>query len=109
MKSHLISSPLPHTLHCTRHIPTHVHTYTRKHTNSALFVFFGALAGIGYVDPDIASNTPAAAQPAREFVVGEPVFDPSDAQLEREARAAEQRALEEVWARQKRPNAVSYW
>jgi hypothetical protein len=69
---------------------------------SALFVFFGALAGVGYVDPD------AQAPADSEFVMGQPVFDPTEGQRLREIAMAEQRALEQQWAKKKRPNAVSH-
>ncbi|WWC65145.1 uncharacterized protein I303_107759 [Kwoniella dejecticola CBS 10117] len=71
---------------------------------SCTIVFFSALAGVGYHEPTIDSTTPStpgAAQPANpEFRVGGPVFDDHKG-LER--RIAEQRALEESWARKRRP------
>ncbi|TXT03857.1 hypothetical protein VHUM_04280 [Vanrija humicola] len=72
----------------------------------ALFVFFGALAGIGYVDPEAQALNKAAAA-ADEFVVGGPVFDRQESQKQLERQIAERRALEEQWARKKRPNSVS--
>ncbi|KAL1409870.1 hypothetical protein Q8F55_003869 [Vanrija albida] len=68
----------------------------------ALFVFFGALAGIGYVDPE-AQAVGKASEP--EFVVGGPVFDRQESQKQLERQIAERRALEEQWVRKKRPNA----
>ncbi|ORY26580.1 hypothetical protein BCR39DRAFT_540631 [Naematelia encephala] len=83
---------------------------------SALVIFFSALAGIGYVDPDDASLaspvdtlTPeaveAAAVAAAEFQPGAPVFDPSEDQVElaRRKKIEEQRELERQWQRKKRP------
>lgn len=75
-----------------------------KQTNthcSALFVFFGALAGVGYVDPDAASTIPE-----NEFTLGGPVFDTSEGQL-RELQIQEQREREQHWLKKQRPNAVS--
>ena len=71
---------------------------------TALFIFFGALAGVGYVDPD--AKSPKPADP--EFVVGGPVFDPNERQRLREQMLAEQRELEQAWARNKRPNAGAW-
>ncbi|WVQ63171.1 uncharacterized protein L199_001322 [Kwoniella botswanensis] len=74
---------------------------------SCTIVFFSALAGVGYHEPlpdslsGVGSPTPteAIANPG-EFRVGGPVFDDRKG-LER--RIAEQRALEESWARKRRP------
>ncbi|CAK9786599.1 hypothetical protein CC85DRAFT_300137 [Cutaneotrichosporon oleaginosum] len=68
----------------------------------ALFVFFGALAGVGYVDPDAAS-----ALPENEFIVGGPVFDASEGQL-RELQIQEQREREQHWLKKQRPNSGAW-
>jgi hypothetical protein len=70
---------------------------------SCLVIFFSALAGVGYVDPD------ATALPAAEFIPGSPVFDAGADQLElaRVAMLAEQKELERSWQRKKRPKDVS--
>ncbi|WVR08510.1 hypothetical protein IAU60_005565 [Kwoniella sp. DSM 27419] len=75
---------------------------------SCTLVFFSALAGVGYHEPldsvsPTAGGTPAAVAAAGpgEFRVGGPVFDDRTASLER--RIAEQRALEESWAKKRRP------
>ncbi|WOO78781.1 uncharacterized protein LOC62_02G002319 [Vanrija pseudolonga] len=73
----------------------------------ALFVFFGALAGIGYVDPETQAINKAAAAEA-EFIVGGPVFDRQESQKQLERQIAERRALEEQWVRKKRPNAGNW-
>lgn len=86
------------TSHSITRLPLRPHTPTH---NSALFVFFGALAGVGYVDPDAAS-----AIPENEFVIGGPVFDASEGQL-RELQLQEQREREQHWLKKQRPNSVS--
>jgi hypothetical protein len=64
-----------------------------------VIVFFTSLAGIGYVAPDDLPTTV-------EFLPGTPVFDLAGRQaLER--RMEEQRALEQTWAKKKRPKDVS--
>ncbi|GMK54456.1 hypothetical protein CspeluHIS016_0110420 [Cutaneotrichosporon spelunceum] len=68
----------------------------------ALFVFFGALAGVGYVDPEAASVIPE-----NEFIVGGPVFDTSEGQL-RELQMQEQREREQHWLKKQRPNAGAW-
>ncbi|BEI85591.1 hypothetical protein CcaverHIS002_0509920 [Cutaneotrichosporon cavernicola] len=68
----------------------------------ALFVFFGALAGVGYVDPEAASVIPE-----NEFIVGGPVFDASEGQL-RELQIQEQREREQHWLKKQRPNAGAW-
>ncbi|KAK8850430.1 hypothetical protein IAR55_004348 [Kwoniella newhampshirensis] len=88
---------------------------------SCTIVFFSALAGVGYVEPpptdSLADGTlinPGGAGGApvagggegdAAFKIGRPVFDPSEDQrkLGLERKIAEQRALEEAWARKKRP------
>ncbi|WWC92187.1 uncharacterized protein L201_007141 [Kwoniella dendrophila CBS 6074] len=75
---------------------------------SCTIVFFSALAGVGYHEPlpDSLSSTtgsgPVAAEieSAGEFKIGGPVFDDRKG-IER--RVAEQRALEEAWAKKRRP------
>ncbi|WVW80974.1 hypothetical protein I302_102965 [Kwoniella bestiolae CBS 10118] len=75
---------------------------------SCTIVFFSALAGVGYHEPlpdslvsssPVGSGAEANANPG-EFRVGGPVFDDRKG-LER--RIAEQRALEEAWAKKRRP------
>ena len=69
---------------------------------SCLIIFFSALAGIGYVDPD---TTPS---PAAHFVLGSPVYDASTEQLEvARQRSTEQRELEREWQKKRRPHDVS--
>ncbi|OCF39832.1 hypothetical protein I317_06384 [Kwoniella heveanensis CBS 569] len=88
---------------------------------SCTIVFFSALAGVGYHEPlDTSASVPgvpnsaggaggsgagagAGAGPggSGEFRVGGPVFDEGGRGLER--RIAEQRALEEAWAKKRRP------
>ncbi|WVQ95550.1 hypothetical protein IAU59_002647 [Kwoniella sp. CBS 9459] len=86
---------------------------------SCTIVFFSALAGVGYHEPLDTSTavsgglnpTGGAGGPAGgagagpggsgEFRVGGPVFDEGGRGLER--RIAEQRALEEAWAKKRRP------
>ncbi|WVF67990.1 hypothetical protein IAT40_002752 [Kwoniella sp. CBS 6097] len=86
---------------------------------SCTIVFFSALAGVGYHEPLETSTavpgapnsgggagTPAGGSGAGpggsgEFRVGGPVFDEGGRGLER--RIAEQRALEEAWAKKRRP------
>lgn len=62
------------------------------------------MAGVGYVDPDAHKVRPSTDP---DFVVGGPVYDPSEAQRLREARMAEQRELELKWVKKQRPNNVS--
>ncbi len=70
---------------------------------SCLVIFFSALAGIGYVDPEA---TPTA---AAEFIPGSPVFDSrvDQVEVERNRMLEEHRALEQMWQRKKRPKDVS--
>jgi hypothetical protein len=79
-------------------------------SHSCLVVFFSALAGIGYVDPDSlpSSSISNALAPveAAEFVPGLPVFDMSEEQARR-LKIEEQRDLEIQWAKKKRPKDVS--
>ncbi|WWD20613.1 hypothetical protein CI109_105089 [Kwoniella shandongensis] len=77
---------------------------------SCTIVFFSALAGVGYVEPPLTEalvDGPGggSAGGAVPFKPGGPVFDPSADQrnLGLEKRIAEQRALEEAWARKRRP------
>ncbi|WRT70590.1 uncharacterized protein IL334_007588 [Kwoniella shivajii] len=73
---------------------------------SCTIVFFSALAGVGYREPSLdsvstsTSNSNALPPGPGEFRVGGPVFDDRKG-LER--RIAEQRALEESWAKKRRP------
>jgi hypothetical protein len=80
-------------------------------------VFFSALAGIGYVDPEAQVTTldPALALSRQEgevpeFVMGGPVFDLGDEMRKREREKAMevQRELEKEWSRKRRPKDVSY-
>lgn len=80
---------------------------------SCTLVFFSALAGIGYHEPppdqlaDLSISPQHQSAPAAgAFKFGGPVFDLTDAQA-RERRMAEQRALEESWAKKRRPKDVS--
>ncbi|KAL7422696.1 hypothetical protein Q5752_001987 [Cryptotrichosporon argae] len=80
---------------------------------TALVVFFSALAGIGYVDPDarlVAASAAGAGGPdggaGPQFRLGGPVFHNAD--RAREVVLAEQKQLEEEWARKKRPNAGAW-
>lgn len=67
---------------------------------SCIIVFFTSLAGVGYVAPEEISRTV-------EFLPGTPVFDLAGRQaLER--RMQEQKALENEWAKKKRPKDVSH-
>ncbi|WVQ85987.1 hypothetical protein IAT38_008155 [Cryptococcus sp. DSM 104549] len=77
---------------------------------SCTIVFFSALAGIGYVEPPLDPNAPAppggpgaAGQQAEGFKLGGPIFDSANDRLGLERKMAEQRALEESWARKRRP------
>ncbi|WWC72483.1 uncharacterized protein I206_106445 [Kwoniella pini CBS 10737] len=69
---------------------------------SCTIVFFSALAGVGYHEPTIDLTIPTTSVETTnpEFRVGGPVFDDHKG-LER--KIAEQRALEESWAKKKRP------
>lgn len=80
---------------------------------SALLVFIGALAGVGYVDP--AAPTSSAGTPKRagadaeqEFEPGKPVFDTREAQAELEKQMSAQRELEQQWRKAARPNAGAW-
>lgn len=65
-----------------------------------VIVFFTSLAGVGYVAPEEIARTV-------EFLPGTPVFDLAGRQaLER--RMQEQKALENEWAKKKRPKDVSH-
>ena len=70
---------------------------------SCLIIFFSALAGVGYVDPE------AAHLPAAEFIPGLPVYDAraDQAELARMRMAEEQKELERAWQKKKRPQDVS--
>lgn len=76
-------------------------------TPSALLVFIGALAGVGYVDP---SSPSPRARPTedQQFEPGQPVFDAREAQAELEKQMQAQRALEQQWRRAARPNAGAW-
>jgi len=67
---------------------------------SCLCIFFSALAGIGYTDPE--AMAPLAQV---DFVPGVPVFDATEDQMEqaRHRRMEEQRELERQWQKKKRP------
>jgi hypothetical protein len=66
-------------------------------------VFFGALTGFGYVDPDAAGEYNGVG----EFIPGQPVFDRAGAGIMNDQRVEEMRRLEEEWAKKKRPKDVS--
>ncbi|TYJ55635.1 hypothetical protein B9479_003667 [Cryptococcus floricola] len=76
---------------------------------SCTIVFFSALAGVGYVEPapsdalDIVAAAPSSGAEVPEYKFGGPVFDPVNDRQRLERKMAEQRALEEAWARKKRP------
>ena len=72
--------------------------------NSCLVIFFSALAGVGYVDPDAALLSSASA-----FVPGAPVFHAraDQADLARVSMLEDQKELETLWQRKKRPKDVS--
>ncbi|XAO22153.1 hypothetical protein I312_100919 [Cryptococcus bacillisporus CA1280] len=76
---------------------------------SCTIVFFSALAGIGYQEPlpvdsaDVSTAPTVAAGEAGGFKFGGPVFDPANDKLHLERVMAEQRELEEAWARKRRP------
>ncbi|WVQ70588.1 hypothetical protein IAR50_000107 [Cryptococcus sp. DSM 104548] len=75
---------------------------------SCTIVFFSALAGIGYVEPVPSDGLDVPAAPSSgaevpEYKFGGPVFDPVNDRQRLERKMAEQRALEEAWARKKRP------
>lgn len=74
---------------------------------SALLVFIGALAGVGYVDPN-ASSPRARSTDDQHFEPGQPVFDAREAQAELEKQMVAQRALEQQWRRAARPNAGAW-
>ncbi|KAK4688626.1 hypothetical protein P7C73_g1479, partial [Tremellales sp. Uapishka_1] len=78
---------------------------------SCTLVFFSALAGIGYVEPPSEAAVAAVGTLGRDapgspgFVLGGPVFDPSQDQLSNaKIKAAQkQRELELLWSKKKRP------
>ncbi|OWZ59600.1 hypothetical protein C356_00816 [Cryptococcus neoformans c45] len=76
---------------------------------SCTIVFFSALAGIGYQEPrpvdsaDVSTVPTVAAGQNGGFKFGGPVFDPANDKLHLEKVMAEQRELEEAWARKRRP------
>lgn len=81
--------------------------------DSCTIVFFSALAGIGYQEPrpvdsaDVSTVPTVAAGQNGGFKFGGPVFDPANDKLHLEKVMAEQRELEEAWARKRRPKDVS--
>lgn len=81
--------------------------------DSCTIVFFSALAGIGYQEPrpvdsaDVSAVPTVAAGQNGGFKFGGPVFDPANDKLHLEKVMAEQRELEEAWARKRRPKDVS--
>lgn len=79
-------------------------------SSSCLAIFFSALAGIGYVEPDASlaagaiSGIPA---PAGHFVLGAMVYDVEENEMSRRRKLDEQRELEMLWQSKKRPKDVS--
>lgn len=72
---------------------------------SCVLVFFGALTGFGYVDPDspsLSRSLSSSIDGVAEFVSGQPVFDKALGS-EEETRLEEMRRLEEEWGKKKRP------
>lgn len=73
-------------------------------THSCVVIFFSALAGIGYVDPDAVAPVTSAAQ----FVPGLPVFVPdADSEIGKRRKADALREQEQEWQRKRRPKDVS--
>ncbi len=100
--------PLPAFTSCTK--PYNVVDLRTLYSISCVLVFFGALTGYGYVDPDSANlslSLSTSLDGVSEFVPGQPVFDKSVARDE-ESRLEKMRRLEEEWGKQKRPKDVSY-
>lgn len=93
--------------------PLHLPPGTRS--ASCVIIFFTALTGLGYVDPDAVSSPattlPDLDAPEVDFMPGQPVFDAGVAHApgtsQEEVRRAEMRKLEQEWSRQKRPKDVS--
>jgi hypothetical protein len=80
---------------------------TAEVTHRCLYIFFAALAGVGYVPPPSSSSGLASAS-AAEFNPGAPVFDAAADPRELQIKAMEeQRALEIEWSKKRRPQDVS--
>ena len=77
---------------------THIHTY------SCVVIFFSALSGLGYEEPN---STPSSQVDEKEFDVGRPVFDGKGMGEEQEEKVERMKRLEQQWAKQKRPKDVS--
>ena len=86
-------------MNITRLMVTHAFSYL-----SCLWMFFSALAGVGYVDPETLVPTSGDAA----FMPGAPVFDPVQAQeMALAKKVEEQRELERSWEKKKRPREAS--